>query len=486
MDVGDDAIYLSGGGSSTLLFPTLSHRFNIVIIIMPCHVYGCVLACFSVFAYSLNFLVAAYGNNSTYAHVASSKEECLAKLMEFGFSPEGLPVSLGGSWTGGFEPVVRKGSTASKHTQYSTTTAAAATVTTIDGKNDNATNHHGNENENDELLSIEIETELSLLLRNAIWSHEQVAAASAGRPHSQQQQSSSFSSSSSPPQELEPAAVTATPINAYTPMILLGDDANRKMPAVVVNTQPLQEPVPESDKGVEATSGVGAAASSSRTSHLPDPRFPVAAAATSVAAAITDTAASNETQNVARLPRSSVSSSSKQPKRRADTEEQAKQRPPRQRDKPGASQSKARTAARSIHCRVDIPVAASAAAADTTLSNGQIHTETTTSTTIRQLTSEEEEDKRLHPWRYETEEQKQLRRQRDIGYAKRKRERQRIEIEVLQQQKSTETAWNAVLLSESQRLQELLRAAQVEIGIIHNNNNNNMSSCDGKAYYHQN
>jgi hypothetical protein len=91
--------------------------------------------------------------------MASTKEECLAKLMKYDFSPEGLPVSLGGTWTGGCEPW-RKGC-------------------------------HG-----DDELSLEIETDLRCLFRNALWLHRQAVAA-------RSQQSSSYECDHIPPLEDE-------------------------------------------------------------------------------------------------------------------------------------------------------------------------------------------------------------------------------------------------------------------------------------------
>jgi hypothetical protein len=87
----------------------------------------------------VNFL-SHYLGKSIIAHVASSKDECLNKLMEYDFEPEGLPVGLGGTWTGGCEPW-RKGC--------------------------------GARGDVDE-LSLEIETDLSCLFRTVLWTHEQV------------------------------------------------------------------------------------------------------------------------------------------------------------------------------------------------------------------------------------------------------------------------------------------------------------------------
>jgi hypothetical protein len=81
----------------------------------------------------------------------------------------------------------------------------------------------------------------------------------------------------------------------------------------------------------------------------------------------------------------------------------------------------------------------------------------------QQLTPQEEEDRKLHPWRYETEEQKNKRRQRDIGYAKKKREKKKIEIEVLENEVVGLSTENLELRTEGERLQGLLDAAKMEI-----------------------
>jgi hypothetical protein len=55
-----------------------------------------------------------------------------------------------------------------------------------------------------------------------------------------------------------------------------------------------------------------------------------------------------------------------------------------------------------------------------------------------------------------------FRRKRDAVYSQRKRERKRIEVEELQKQELLLSAWNDVLRSEGDRLEELLRTAQEE------------------------
>jgi hypothetical protein len=56
-----------------------------------------------------------------------------------------------------------------------------------------------------------------------------------------------------------------------------------------------------------------------------------------------------------------------------------------------------------------------------------------------------------------------FRRERDAVYSRRKRERKRIHVEELQKQELHLTAWNDVLRSEGDRLEELLCSAQEEI-----------------------
>lgn len=94
------------------------------------------------FSLSQAYVQAMYSINNYFgefliSHIASSKEDCLAKLMEYGLLPEGLPVSLGGSWTDGWEPW---------------------------------RDCHGD----DDQVTLEIETDLSCLCRNTLWSYNQV------------------------------------------------------------------------------------------------------------------------------------------------------------------------------------------------------------------------------------------------------------------------------------------------------------------------
>jgi hypothetical protein len=113
-----------------------------------------------VFTWAFNFFCFYFGK-SIITHVASSKEECLNRLLEYDLVPDGLPVGLGGSWTGGCEPW-RKGG--------------------------------GHPNSRDDELSLEIETDLSCLFRTVLWTHEQA----------QQQQEQQ--------QALVPAAAIAVPL----------------------------------------------------------------------------------------------------------------------------------------------------------------------------------------------------------------------------------------------------------------------------------
>lgn len=85
--------------------------------------------------------------DSLITHVASSKDDCLSQLVEFDLSPEGLPVSFGGTWAGGCEPWRPVG-------QY--------------------------EGGDDIVVDMEIEPDLSCLFRNVLWCHNQRTLA-AGR-----------------------------------------------------------------------------------------------------------------------------------------------------------------------------------------------------------------------------------------------------------------------------------------------------------------
>jgi hypothetical protein len=93
------------------------------------------------------------------AHVVSSKEECLAELLEYDFVPEGLPVGLGGSWTGGCEPW-KKAAASACHAEHADDDAGT-----------------GSDDDDDD-LTLAIELDLSCLSRNALWMHNQAALAS--------------------------------------------------------------------------------------------------------------------------------------------------------------------------------------------------------------------------------------------------------------------------------------------------------------------
>jgi hypothetical protein len=85
-------------------------------------------------------MTSVFGAKSVLPLITSCKQDCLAKLLEYDMVPEGLPVGLGGSWTNGCEPW-RKG------------------------------NPGGDE------LALEIELDLSCLVRTALWRHAEVVAA---------------------------------------------------------------------------------------------------------------------------------------------------------------------------------------------------------------------------------------------------------------------------------------------------------------------
>jgi hypothetical protein len=137
-----------------------------------------------VFAWAINFLSSFYGK-SIYAHVASSKGECLSKLLENGdFSPYALPVSLGGSWPGGCEPwrCSSRRSGNSRRTGESPS-AAASTATGSGGTTSAGCNNDdddGASSNDDEELNLEIETDLSCLLRNSLWLHSQTLSSGDG------------------------------------------------------------------------------------------------------------------------------------------------------------------------------------------------------------------------------------------------------------------------------------------------------------------
>ena len=112
--------------------------------------------------------------------MASSKDECLSKLLEIGdFSPYGLPVCLGGSWTGGCEPwrcSSRHGSTRSSRRRNGESPSSAASTATGSGSATTAACNNeddGSSSDDDEELTFEIETDLTCLLRNSLWLHSQ-------------------------------------------------------------------------------------------------------------------------------------------------------------------------------------------------------------------------------------------------------------------------------------------------------------------------
>jgi hypothetical protein len=121
-----------------------------------------------VFIWAVKFLGTYFGKSNIAAYVAASKEDCLAKLLEYDFSPDGLPVGLGGSWTGGCEPW-RKGCP------------------------------------NGAELTLEIETDLSCLLRSTLWLHNQAVAA-----RQQSRLEAADAVLNGPHHEAMPASTTAT------------------------------------------------------------------------------------------------------------------------------------------------------------------------------------------------------------------------------------------------------------------------------------
>jgi hypothetical protein len=108
----------------------------------------------TVFSWAVNFLSFYFGK-TIFAHVASRKEDCLAHLLKYDFSPEGLPVALGGSWTGGCEPWRRKGKGPRPRGGGSGGSSSSS------------------EEEQDDELNLDIETDLKCLLRNSLWLHNQ-------------------------------------------------------------------------------------------------------------------------------------------------------------------------------------------------------------------------------------------------------------------------------------------------------------------------
>lgn len=137
------------------------------------------------FAWAINFLSSYYGK-AIYAHVTSSKDECLSKLLEKGdFSPYSLPVCLGGFWTGGCEPW-RLSSSRSRSSRKnrespsaagSTATGSGSTTSAGCNKDDDA---GGDSSNDDEELALEIEADLACLLRNSLWLHSQTLSSGDG------------------------------------------------------------------------------------------------------------------------------------------------------------------------------------------------------------------------------------------------------------------------------------------------------------------
>jgi hypothetical protein len=128
------------------------------------------------------------------AHVVSSKEDCLAKLLHYDFVVENLPVGLGGSWTGGCEPWRRQ---------------------------------RGNDSSaGSEELTLEIETDLSCLFRNVLWFHEQVVVAA-----NRSTQTAAMAAANNEPQledEDDRTKPVVVAVKQRDPASELSDDEDRK------------------------------------------------------------------------------------------------------------------------------------------------------------------------------------------------------------------------------------------------------------------
>jgi hypothetical protein len=88
--------------------------------------------------------------------------------LEYDFAAESLPVGLGGSWTGGCEPW-RKGRRRNSGNSGSAMRSSGSTRGASTGDDDDG---DGPGNEDDELTLV-IETDLTCLLRNSLWLHNQ-------------------------------------------------------------------------------------------------------------------------------------------------------------------------------------------------------------------------------------------------------------------------------------------------------------------------
>jgi hypothetical protein len=134
------------------------------------------------------------GTANMIALIASGKDDCLAKLtQEFHFSPDKLPVGLGGSWTGGCEPWRRSKQQAKECTLSSSTIASFA-----------GPGSSGCGNDDTDELTLELETDLTCLFRNSLWLHNQVVSAQ----QQQQQEHQSLSASVAAAPSSSPSLLT--------------------------------------------------------------------------------------------------------------------------------------------------------------------------------------------------------------------------------------------------------------------------------------
>jgi hypothetical protein len=338
----------------------------------------------------MNFLCSNFGGNSCIAHVASCKKECLSKLLAYDFSPDGLPVGLGGSWTGGCEPW------RGRKQPYPPTAAAATTP---------ATTASSNSNNNDDDLSLEIETDLTCLLRNSLWLHNIAMADD---------------------QNAQQALLGADPSTAAIP---------QNTDLVLV---PDKEQVPNNNSNNKKRKTV-AHALESDVSHNLNSRVEIRPVAGSI---ITTVPERRQNIPVATLPERKPPTGGDQPSKTT----RPSKVPVKKLD---------RTAVDSPPIPPKLSVASAIANAAAPPAPGDARRSpplpSTTTTTTRVL-----------PRAEQPEDERDFRRKRDAIYSKRKRERKRIEIEELHKQQLHLGALNDVLRAESERLEQMLRAAQKE------------------------
>jgi hypothetical protein len=131
--------------------PCVSLKLIMLFFILCVHV--------TVFSWAVKFLSFYFGK-SIFAHVTSRKEECLRILLDYDLTPDGLPVGLGGSWTGGCEPWRRKGTGTGPR-------SCSGSGACGDGGSSSS------EEEQDDDLNLDIESDMTCLLRNSLWLHSQ-------------------------------------------------------------------------------------------------------------------------------------------------------------------------------------------------------------------------------------------------------------------------------------------------------------------------